>query len=86
MKAIVQERYGSANELKLTEIDKPAPADNEVLVRVYAAAVNAADWHTMRGDPKFARLSLGLNAPKAKEGSGPARQAPGSGPRFRRLR
>lgn len=66
MKAIVQERYGSADELQLKEIDKPVPADDEVLVRVYAAAVNAADWHLMRGDPYVARLSIGLGAPKAK--------------------
>lgn len=66
MKAIVQERYGSADELQLKEIDKPVPADDEVLVRVYAAAVNAADWHIMRGDPYVARLSIGLGAPRAK--------------------
>jgi NADPH:quinone reductase-like Zn-dependent oxidoreductase len=66
MKAIVQERYGSAEVLQLQEVDTPTPAGNELLVRVYASAVNAADWHTMRGDPKFARLSTGLRAPKAK--------------------
>ena len=66
MKAIVQERYGSADELQLKEIAKPVPADNEVLVRVYAAAVNAADWHVMRGDPYVARLSIGLGAPTAR--------------------
>jgi NADPH:quinone reductase-like Zn-dependent oxidoreductase len=66
MKAIVQERYGSPDVLELREIDKPVPADNEVLVRVVAAAVNAYDWHLMRGDPYVARLSLGFGAPKEK--------------------
>jgi NADPH:quinone reductase-like Zn-dependent oxidoreductase len=66
MKAIVQDRYGSSEVLELKEVEKPVPADNEVLVRVHAAAVNAADWHVMRGDPYLARLSLGFGAPKVK--------------------
>jgi NADPH:quinone reductase-like Zn-dependent oxidoreductase len=66
MKAIVQDRYGSPDNLKFEEVDKPAPADNEVLVRVHAAAVNALDWHVMRGDPYLARASIGFGGPKAK--------------------
>ena len=66
MKAIVQDRYGSPDVLKLREIDQPVAADNEVLVRVHAAAVNARDWHLMRGDPYVARMVLGLRAPKVK--------------------
>jgi NADPH:quinone reductase-like Zn-dependent oxidoreductase len=66
MKAIVQDRYGSPDVLELREIDKPTAADNEVLVRVHAASVNALDWHFMRGDPYMARPSLGLRAPKVK--------------------
>lgn len=66
MKAIVQERYGSADQLQMKEVDKPKPRDDEVLVRAFAAAVNAADWHLMRGDQYVARLSIGLHAPKAK--------------------
>ncbi len=70
MKAIVQDRYGSADVLKLREIDQPVPAENEVLVRVNAAAVNARDWHVMRGDPYVARLldrtTFGRNGPKVK--------------------
>jgi NADPH:quinone reductase-like Zn-dependent oxidoreductase len=58
MKAIVQERYGSSDVLELREVDRPEPADHEVLVRIRAAAVNAADWHTMRGDPYIARFVL----------------------------
>jgi len=64
MKAIVQDRYGSPDVLELREVDKPVAADNGVLVRVHAAAVNAYDWHVMRGDPYMARLMLGFGRPK----------------------
>ncbi|GAB2804608.1 alcohol dehydrogenase catalytic domain-containing protein [Lentzea nigeriaca] len=42
------------------------PGAGAVLVRVRASSVNAADWHVMRGDPYFARLFLGLRAPKTR--------------------
>ena len=64
MKAIAQDRYGPPDVLELRDVAKPAPGDNEVLVRVHAAAVNALDWHYMRGDPYLARLSMGLRRPK----------------------
>lgn len=48
------------------EVDTPAPARHEVLVRVHAAAVDARDWHLMRGDPYVARLTLGFGGPRAK--------------------
>jgi NADPH:quinone reductase-like Zn-dependent oxidoreductase len=88
MKAIVQDRYGSTDTLHLRDVDRPVPADNEVLVRIHAASVNAADWHIMRGDPYVARLMgqgmLGLRAPKAKirgrDFAGPV-EAVGSGVR-----
>jgi NADPH:quinone reductase-like Zn-dependent oxidoreductase len=66
MKAIVQDRYGAPDVLELREVDRPAPADNEVLVRVHAASINARDWHYMRGDPYVARFGVGLSAPKLK--------------------
>jgi NADPH:quinone reductase-like Zn-dependent oxidoreductase len=70
VKAIVQDRYGSPDVLTLREIDQPAAAHNEVLVRVHAAAVNARDWHVMRGDPYVARLldrsMFGRKGPKVK--------------------
>ncbi|NUL03752.1 NAD(P)-dependent alcohol dehydrogenase [Streptomyces lunaelactis] len=66
MKAIVQDRYGSPDVLELREVDKPVVADHEVLVRVRTAAVNARDWHLMRGDPYLARLVLGFGRPKTK--------------------
>lgn len=68
MKAIVQDRYGSPDVLRLTEVERPVAAAGEVLVRVHAAAVNAADWHVMRGDPYLARLMMpsvfGFGGPK----------------------
>ncbi|MCP2242850.1 NAD(P)-dependent alcohol dehydrogenase [Lentzea aerocolonigenes] len=70
MKAIVQDRYGSHETLRLAEVDRPTPANGEVLVRVCAASVNAADWHIMRGDPRLARLAMpvafGWSGPKKK--------------------
>lgn len=73
MKAIVQDRYGSSDRLRLAEVDDPAPADDEVLVRVHAASVNAADWHVMRGDPRLARVVM----PAAFGWSGPKRRIRG---------
>jgi NADPH:quinone reductase-like Zn-dependent oxidoreductase len=64
MKAIVYERYGSADVLRLKDVDNPTVADDAVLVRVRASAVNAMDWHGMRGEPLIARLSEGLRRPK----------------------
>ena len=66
MKAIIQDRYGSPDVLALRDADKPIPAENEVLVRIHAASVNARDWHVMRGDPYVARPSFGFGRPKVK--------------------
>ena len=64
MKAIVRDSYGSPGVLELTDIDKPEPADDEVLLRVHAASVNPADWHILRGAPYIARMQFGLRKPK----------------------
>jgi NADPH:quinone reductase-like Zn-dependent oxidoreductase len=64
MKAILQRCYGSPDVLALEEIAKPAPADNEVLIRIHAAAVNPLDWHATMGWPYIMRLSNGLGAPE----------------------
>ena len=63
MKAIVYRCYGSPDVLKIEDIEKPTPADDEVLVKVHAASVNPLDWHFMRGTPYFVRLMSGLGAP-----------------------
>jgi NADPH:quinone reductase-like Zn-dependent oxidoreductase len=67
MKAIVYHNYGSPDVLKCVEIEKPAAADNEVLIRVRAASVNPLDWHFMRGMPYFVRILTGLRKPKATQ-------------------
>lgn len=64
MKAIVYRNYGSPDVLKLEEVEKPTPGDNEVLIRVRAACVNPLDWHFMRGEPYVVRLVAGLRKPK----------------------
>jgi len=63
MKAVVYSCYGSPEVLELADVAKPTPADDEVLVRIQAAAVNPLDWHYMRGSPYFMRLMSGLGAP-----------------------
>jgi NADPH:quinone reductase-like Zn-dependent oxidoreductase len=63
MKAIVYRCYGSPDVLEYEDIEKPTPAENEVLVRVKAASVNPLDWHYMRGSPYLMRLGTGLGAP-----------------------
>ena len=64
MKAIVYRCYGSPDVLEFEDVEKPTPADNEVLVKVHAASVNPLDWHYMRGSPYLMRLGSGLGAPK----------------------
>ena len=66
MKAIVNTQYGSPGVLQLKEIERPTPKDNEVLVKVYAVSVNAADLHLLRADPFLIRVSSGLLKPKNK--------------------
>jgi len=63
MKAIVCHCYGSPDVLKLEEIEKPSPGDDEVLIKVRAASVNPID-RLFRGRPYLLRLKLGLSKPK----------------------
>ncbi len=64
MKAILFTKYGSPDVLQFTDVEKPIPGDDEVLVKVHAASANPADWHIMRGEPFLARLVNGLFKPK----------------------
>jgi NADPH:quinone reductase-like Zn-dependent oxidoreductase len=66
MKAFIYEKYGPPETLRMAEVDKPAPNAGEVLVKVLAVSVNAADWHVLRGKPLFSRATLGLLRPKQK--------------------
>ena len=67
MKAIVQDRYGSADVLELTDIDKPVVGGGEVLLRVHAASAHIGDWHVMTGLPYLLRiLGFGFRRPKAR--------------------
>ena len=63
MKAIVYTEYGPPESLKLREIDTPTPMDDEVLVKVQVASVNAAEWHLLRADPFLVRFMSGLFKP-----------------------
>lgn len=64
MKAVVYCDYGLAN-LKVEDVEKPAPTDDQVLVRVRAISVNPYDWHFVEGTPKVMRaMGVGLRKPK----------------------
>jgi len=56
MKAIVYHEFGSPDVLRLEEIEKPVPNDDQILIKVHAASVNPLDWHYMEGTPYIARL------------------------------
>jgi len=65
IKAYFYREYGSPDVLRLEEIEKPVPTDDQVLVRVRAASINPLDWHYMEGTPYVARpLEFGLLKPK----------------------
>lgn len=66
MKAIVYEKYGPPDVLKLTDVEKPTPKDDEVLIKVHSTAINPFEWHFMRGEPVFMRLGSGILHPKEK--------------------
>ncbi len=66
MKAVRYTEYGSSDTLRLVDVDRPVPKGDEVLIRVYAASVNALDLHFMHGRPRSMRLMTGLRRPKEK--------------------
>jgi len=67
MKAIVYTKYGSPDVLELKEVEKPAPKDNEVLIKVHAASINSRDWDMLTGRPLEYRLMSGLLKPTKTE-------------------
>lgn len=64
IKAVAHYCYGSSDLLAIEWIDKPVPADNEVLVKVHRAGVNPIDYHLMRGAPYLMRLGNGIGKPE----------------------
>jgi NADPH:quinone reductase-like Zn-dependent oxidoreductase len=66
MKAIVQDGYGSADALRLEDVDIPEVGDGDVRVRVHAAGVDMGVWHSMTGLPYLGRLWLGVRRPKVR--------------------
>jgi NADPH:quinone reductase-like Zn-dependent oxidoreductase len=64
MKAIVYRKYGSPDVLQMEEVEKPAPDENQVLVKVHAASINAGDYRSMNPDAFLIRLMSGLLKPK----------------------
>jgi NADPH:quinone reductase-like Zn-dependent oxidoreductase len=65
VKAAVRDGYGPPDVVELREIEQPTPANDELLVRVRAAAVNPADWYAVTGRPYVARPQMGLRRPKS---------------------
>ncbi|MDH5637066.1 MAG: NAD(P)-dependent alcohol dehydrogenase [Nitrospinota bacterium] len=64
MRAIVYDGYGAPEVLKLQEVVKPTPKDNEALIKVYAASINSMDWDMLTGKPAIYRLLFGVTGPK----------------------
>jgi NADPH:quinone reductase-like Zn-dependent oxidoreductase len=66
MKAVVQDEYGSDKVLKLSDVERPVPKEDEVLVRVENAALHIGDLMLMKGEPYVMRLGAGLRRPKKR--------------------
>jgi NADPH:quinone reductase-like Zn-dependent oxidoreductase len=64
MRAVLQRAYGSADLLRIEQIDRPQVAEDEVLLQVHAAGLDRGTWHLMTGKPYLLRLAFGLRRPK----------------------
>jgi len=66
MRAVVYDRYGPPDVLRLAEVERPVPRDDEILVRVHATTVNRTDCHRRRADPFLGRFLLGVRRPRQR--------------------
>jgi NADPH:quinone reductase-like Zn-dependent oxidoreductase len=64
MKAALATAYGGPDVIRIVEVSTPTPRSNELLIRIHASAVNAADWRLRRANPWFVRLIFGLTKPR----------------------
>jgi len=64
MRAVIYCDYGPPEVLRVENVEKPVPKDDQLLVRVHAASINPLDWHVIRGTPYFMRMMAGLRKPK----------------------
>jgi NADPH:quinone reductase-like Zn-dependent oxidoreductase len=69
VKAAVYTGYGSPDVIRVIDVDKPAPRDDEVLIKVVAAGISAPDWRVMRGSPVIVRAMFGLTKPRRRPSS-----------------
>jgi len=86
MKAVVYTRYGPPETLRLEEVDRPSPKDDEVLVKVRAVSVNASDWETLHGKPLYARIGGPTRPRFTTLGSDIAGRVEATGPGVTRFR
>jgi NADPH:quinone reductase-like Zn-dependent oxidoreductase len=63
LRAVVRTRYGPPDVLRVADVETPAPREGEVLVKVYAASLNASDWEGLTGRPLYSRI-MGLFRPR----------------------
>jgi NADPH:quinone reductase-like Zn-dependent oxidoreductase len=80
VKTVVCDRYGAPEALRLEDAVKPTPGTGEVLIQVRAAALNAYDWGSLRGTPRWTRLMLGLRKPRYRPGRDVAGRVESVGP------
>ena len=85
MKAVVYTEYGPPDVLHLTEVAKPTPTDDEVLIKVVAVSVNRSDWEGLRGTPLYARIGGLLRPRRQILGSDIAGRVEMAGSNIRRL-
>ncbi len=66
MRAVVYDRYGSIDQLRVAHVPVPAPGPGQVLVEVVATSINLSDWEGLRGNPAYARLAGGVRRPRRR--------------------